>query len=63
MENSGLTIDSLVQLISNVGMCVVITVYFLVRDWKFQGTIIDALAKLTAVTDNINKTIERLHGE
>ena len=59
----GLTIDGLVQLISNVGMCVVITVYFLIRDWKFQGTIIEALGKLTAVTDNINKTIERLHRE
>lgn len=58
----GFTIESLVQLISNVGMCVVITVYFLVRDWKFQGTIIEALSKLTTVTDNINRTIERLHG-
>ena len=58
----GINIDNLVQLISNVGMCVVITVYFLVRDWKFQGTIIEALSKLTTVTDNINRTIERLHG-
>lgn len=58
----GITIDSIVQLASNVGMCVVITVYFLVRDWKFQGTIIEALSKLTSVTDNINRTIERLHG-
>lgn len=58
MEN----ISEIVTMASNVGMCVVITAYFLIRDWKFQGTIIEALAKLTAVTDNINKTIDRLHG-
>ena len=57
----GFNLEAVTQLISNVGMCVVITIYFLVRDWKFQGTIIEALSKLTSVTDNINKTIERLH--
>lgn len=62
VTSTSLTLDDLVQLISNVGMCVVITVYFLVRDWKFQGTIIEALSKLTAVTDSINETIKRLHG-
>lgn len=62
MENTGLTFDGLLEAVSSVGMCVLITIYFLVRDWKFQGAIIEALGKLTAVTDNINKTIERLHG-
>lgn len=59
MEN----INDIVTLASNVGMCVVITGYFLIRDWKFQGTIIEALGKLAAVTENINQTITRLHKE
>lgn len=56
-------INDIVTLASNVGMCVVITAYFLIRDWKFQGTIIEALGKLAAVTENINQTINRLHKE
>lgn len=63
MEPTVINWDSLIQLISNVGMCVVITLYFLIRDWKFQGTIIEALGKLAAVTENINQTISRLHKE
>jgi len=59
MEN----INEIVSMASNVGMCVVITAYFLIRDWKFQGTIIEALGKLAAVTENINQTINRLHKE
>lgn len=59
MEN----INEIVSMASNVGMCVVITAYFLIRDWKFQGTIIEALGKLAAVTEQINQTIARLHKE
>lgn len=59
MEN----INEIVSMASNVGMCVVITAYFLIRDWKFQGTIIEALGKLAAVTEQINQTIARLHRE
>lgn len=59
MEN----INEIVTLASNVGMSVVITAYFLIRDWKFQGTIIEALGKLAAVTEQINQTITRLHKE
>ena len=55
--------QEIVIMASNVGMCVVITAYFLIRDWKFQGTIIEALGKLAAVTENINQTITRLHKE
>lgn len=55
--------QEIVSMASNVGMCVVITAYFLIRDWKFQGTIIEALGKLAAVTENINQTITRLHKE
>lgn len=55
--------QEIVSMASNVGMCVVITAYFLIRDWKFQGTIIEALGKLAAVTEQINQTITRLHKE
>lgn len=61
MEANVINWDSLVQLASNVGMCVVITIYFLVRDWKFQGTIIEALGKLTAVTETMSKAIDKIN--
>lgn len=57
------SMQEIVSMASNVGMCVVITAYFLIRDWKFQGTIIEALGKLAAVTEQINQTIARLHKE
>ena len=47
--------ESIVNLAMNTGLAVVIVIYFLLRDWKFQQSLTDVLAELKA-------TLVKFHG-
>lgn len=56
--------EAIVNLALNSGMSILITVYFLYRDWKYQGQILETLAQLNEVMRNTTeaiKTLEAFH--
>lgn len=56
--------EQIVNLALNSGMSILITVYFLYRDWKYQSQIVETLAQLNEVmrsTTEAIKTLEAFH--
>lgn len=49
--------DQIVQVALNSGMSVMITVYFLYRDWKFQETLVKLLGSLENSIDRLNQIL------
>lgn len=47
----------------NYGMSIIITVYFLYRDWKYQGTLTSLLGTLSAAIDRFNSAVDRMGDE
>ena len=46
-------IEQIVNLAMNSGMSIMITVYFLYRDWKYQGQLISLMSNISSVLSNL----------
>lgn len=57
------TLELIVNLAINNGMAIAITVYFLLRDWKYQQTLVNLLGSLTSAVDRFNNTIDGMATE
>lgn len=55
--------EHLVQLALNSGMAVAITIYFLIRDWKYQQTLVNLLGSLTSAVDRFNASVDLMAQE
>ena len=55
-------IDQLANLIMNHGMSVLITCYFLYRDWKYQGQLINLMSSVSTVLADLKNIVEVLRG-
>lgn len=53
--------NELITLVSNVGIPFTITIYFLVRDWKFNNTLVQTMTTLTDTVNTLKETIKMLH--
>ena len=56
--------DSMEQIVSlalNSGLAIVITVYFLLRDWKFQGQLTELMGEFRATLESIKDMIAGYH--
>lgn len=63
MENTSVTfIDQIASLIMNHGMSVLITCYFLYRDWKYQGQLINLMSSVSTVLADLKQIVEVLRG-
>lgn len=56
------TLEQIVNLIMNNGMALVITGYFLWRDWKYQQTLTSLLGTLSAAIDRFNVIVDNSVG-
>lgn len=57
-------IEQIVNLAMNSGMSIMITVYFLYRDWKYQGQLISLMSNISSVLSNlvgITEGLRRFH--
>lgn len=55
-------IETAVNLAMNSGMSILITVYFLYRDWKYQGQLIDLLSNVSTTLASLKDIVEVLRG-
>lgn len=55
-------IEAIVNLAMNSGMSILITVYFLYRDWKYQGQLIDLLSNVSTTLAGLKDIVEVLKG-
>jgi len=55
MPENVATLEAWVNLAMNSGLAIIIVVYFLLRDWKFQASLQDVLSELKA-------TLVKFHG-
>lgn len=53
-------IEQIVNLAMNSGMSILITVYFLYRDWKYQGQLIDLMSNISTVLADLKDITEGL---
>lgn len=51
-------IENIVQVALNSGMSILITCYFLFRDWKYQENLTKILGTLGGAVDRFNATID-----
>lgn len=51
-------IEQIVNMAMNSGMAVVITVYFLIRDWKYQGNLTNLLTRLEQAIDAFSMIVK-----
>ena len=58
MEN----MEKVVELAMNNGMSILITIYFLYRDWKYQGQLINLLTSVSTVLADLKNIVEVLRG-
>lgn len=54
-------IETIVSIISNYGMAFAVTVYFLVRDWRFNDNLIETMQTLKDAVDSMKETMTLLH--
>lgn len=52
-------IETIVQMAMNSGMSILITCYFLYRDWKYQATLQSLLGTLAAAVDRFNTIVDQ----
>lgn len=63
MEPATVTwVEQLSNLLMNHGMSVLITVYFLYRDWKYQGQLINLMSSVSTVLADLKQIVEVLRG-
>ena len=53
-------IENIVNLAMNSGMSILITVYFLYRDWKYQGQLINLMGNVSSVLSDLKGVTEEL---
>lgn len=53
-------IENIVNLAMNSGMSIFITVYFLYRDWKYQGQLINLMGNVSSVLADLKTVTEEL---
>lgn len=53
-----MTLDNVVNLIVSNGMSVVVIAYLLIRDWKYNDTLISLMTELQTLLVNFNKEKE-----
>lgn len=58
MEN----IEKISNLVMNHGMSVLITCYFLFRDWKYQGQLINLMGNISSTLVGLKEIVEILRG-
>lgn len=58
MEN----IEQISNLVMNHGMSVLITCYFLFRDWKYQGQLINLMGNISSTLVGLKEIVEILRG-
>lgn len=51
-------IETIINLAMNSGMSLLITCYFLYRDWKYQQTLTSLLGTLSSAIDRFNVLID-----
>ena len=51
----------MVSIISNYGMAFAVTTYFLVRDWKFNSSLLETMQTLKDAVDSMKETMKLLH--
>lgn len=56
-------IKAIVDLVVNNGVAIAIVIYFCLRDWKFQETLVRTLTTITEQNETIKKIITRLNDE
>lgn len=56
-------VETLANFILNNGMAVGVTIYFLIRDWKFNEALLNTMTSLKETVTNLNETVHRLHNE
>ncbi len=56
-------IKAIVDLVVNNGVAIAIVIYFCLRDWKFQETLVRTLTTITEQNETIKKIITRLNEE
>ena len=56
------SMEAFVQLAMNHGMSLLITCYFLYRDWKYQQTLTSLLGNLSAAIDRFNAAVDTFTG-
>lgn len=63
MEPNTVTwVEQLSNLLMNHGMSVLITCYFLYRDWKYQGQLINLMSSVSTVLADLKQIVEVLRG-
>ena len=55
-------ISELVNLCINSGVSIVIITYFILRDWKFNNTLVTTLTSLVNAVDTLKKLISEKEG-
>lgn len=50
-------IKSIVDLVVNNGVAIAIVIYFCLRDWKFQDTLVKTLTTITEQNETIKRII------
>ena len=54
--------EKIISLAMNSGMSILITCYFLYRDWKYQQTLTSLLGTLAAAIDRFNSALDHMGG-
>lgn len=57
-----MNISELVNLCINSGVSIVIITYFILRDWKFNNTLVTTLTSLVNAVDTLKKLISEKEG-
>lgn len=52
-------IETIVNMAMNSGMSILITCYFLYRDWKYQQTLVNLLGTLSAAIDRFTAIADK----
>lgn len=55
-------IETIINMAMNSGMSILITCYFLYRDWKYQQTLTSLLGTLAAAIDRFNSALDHMGG-
>lgn len=56
-------LEALANFILNNGMAVGVTIYFLIRDWKFNEALLSTMTILKDAVSTLETTVHRLHGD
>lgn len=55
--------QDIIGAVTNYGACFVVMVYFLVRDWKYQNTVIEMMGKLSETMGHVDDFLRSIGKE